>query len=74
MIDGKRHHIGYYENEEEAAVDYARALFTYGERQLRQQRKSALDLSNVPPQPPITKSGRSKDGTSKYTGVGFIKN
>ncbi len=28
-IDGKRHLVGYYENEEEAAADYARAVFKY---------------------------------------------
>ena len=31
-IDGKQHCIGSYENEEEAAVNYAHALFKYGER------------------------------------------
>jgi len=29
MIDGKRHYIGLYANEEQAAVDYARAVFKY---------------------------------------------
>ncbi len=29
-FDGKQHCIRYYENEEEAAVEYARALFKYG--------------------------------------------
>ena len=28
-IEGKQHCIGYYENEEEAAIDYARAVFKY---------------------------------------------
>ena len=28
-IDGKQRHIGCYENEEEAAIDYARAVFKY---------------------------------------------
>jgi hypothetical protein len=28
-IEGKVRHIGYYENEEEAATDYARAVFKY---------------------------------------------
>eukprot|EP00985_Skeletonema_marinoi_P003536 scaffold1520_cov212-Skeletonema_marinoi.AAC.1 len=28
-IDGKQHHIGCYANEEDAAVDYARAMFKY---------------------------------------------
>ncbi len=27
MIVAKKHRIGYYDNEEEAAMDYARALF-----------------------------------------------
>eukprot|EP00985_Skeletonema_marinoi_P033209 scaffold40726_cov117-Skeletonema_marinoi.AAC.1 len=29
MIDGKQQNIGNYDNEEQAAVDYARALFKY---------------------------------------------
>jgi len=29
IIEGKTRHIGYYENEEEAAVDYALAVFKY---------------------------------------------
>jgi hypothetical protein len=28
-IEGKTHFIGYYKSEEEAAVDYARAVFKY---------------------------------------------
>ncbi len=35
MIDGRQQSIGYYDNEEEAAVDYARALFKYEERRQR---------------------------------------
>ena len=74
MIEGKQHTIGRrYDNEEEAAVDYpARALFKYkGGVKDREQRDSfAIDLSGVPPQPPIPKSsGRIKEGASKYTGV-----
>ena len=74
MIEGKQHTIGRrYDNEEEAAVDYARALFKYkgGVKEDREQRDSfAIDLSGVPPQPPIPKSsGRIKEGASKYTGV-----
>jgi len=50
MIHGKRHHIGSYANEEQAAVDYARAMFKYGV----EQRQNAIDLTDVPPsQPPI---------------------
>jgi hypothetical protein len=28
-VDGKRHHLGFYDNEEEAAIDYARAVSKY---------------------------------------------
>jgi hypothetical protein len=28
-VDGKQHLIGYNDNEEEAAIDYARAVFKY---------------------------------------------
>ena len=28
-VKGKQRHIGYYDDEEEAAVDYARAVFKY---------------------------------------------
>ena len=39
-IEGKRRFIGYYENEEEAAKDYARAVFKY-----KGQGQEALDKS-----------------------------
>eukprot|EP00984_Skeletonema_dohrnii_P005962 scaffold2114_cov142-Skeletonema_dohrnii-CCMP3373.AAC.2 len=87
MIDGMNRHIGYYENEEEAAADYARAVFKYkGQgalekaRERRAQDNSGelnsviIDLSDVPPQPPLPKSaGHIKEGASKYTGVSFNK-
>ncbi len=74
VINGKHHSIGFYDNEEEAAVDYARALFKYGERQQQRQRDSTVDLTDVPPQPPIPKrGGYIKDGASEYTGVSFSK-
>ncbi len=79
-INGKRRHIGYYKNEEEAAIDYARAIFKYrGQDALdkaREQNSSgpAIDLSDVPPQPPIPKKeGHMKEGSSKYVGVHFDK-
>jgi hypothetical protein len=83
-IDGDQHHIGLYENEEEAAIDYARAVFKYqGEEalaNLREQKSSGsepainMDLSDVPPQQPVPKiKGRIKEGASKYTGVYFNK-
>ncbi|KAK1742620.1 AP2/ERF family transcription factor [Skeletonema marinoi] len=70
MIESKRHIIGYYESEEEAAVDYARALFKY--KGGVYQQSFEVDLTDAPPQPPILKrEGRIKDGTSKYLGVSF---
>mmetsp|Transcript_3056 Transcript_3056/g.4461 ORF Transcript_3056/g.4461 Transcript_3056/m.4461 type:complete len:417 (+) Transcript_3056:68-1318(+) len=77
-IKGKNRTIGYYENEEEAATDYARAVFKYkgqGEPDnAREQDSFIIDLSDVPPQLPIPKSaGRIKEGASKYTGVTFNK-
>eukprot|EP00985_Skeletonema_marinoi_P005492 scaffold2384_cov150-Skeletonema_marinoi.AAC.2 len=76
-IDGKNRLIGYYDNEEEAAVDYARAVFKYkNQAALGKARKDSfiIDLSDVPPQPPIPKSsGTIKEGASKYTGVHFNK-
>eukprot|EP00984_Skeletonema_dohrnii_P005417 scaffold1907_cov73-Skeletonema_dohrnii-CCMP3373.AAC.8 len=70
MIESKRYVIGYYESEEEAAVDYARAIFKYKGGVCQQSFE--VDLTDVPPQPPILKrEGRMKDGTSKYLGVCF---
>jgi len=64
-VDGKTHYIGLYDNEEEAAIDYARAAYKYKAGQ------KFIDLTDVPPQSPI-KSKRS-DGSSKYQGVTFNK-
>lgn len=88
-IDGKQSHIGYYKNEEEAAADYARAVFKYKRNDSSQppQNSFILDLEDVPPQPLILKNdlSRSKEysdntrrrnvkkGSSKYTGVYFAK-
>eukprot|EP00984_Skeletonema_dohrnii_P013705 scaffold5698_cov72-Skeletonema_dohrnii-CCMP3373.AAC.1 len=80
-IDGKYRHIGYYENEEEAAADYARAVIKYKNqaalgkaREAKEDKSFIIDLSDVPPQPPIPKSsGKIKEGASKYTGVHFNK-
>ena len=67
-------------SEEEAAADYARALFKYkGQDELEKARKRnrnsvSIDLSDVPPQLPIPKSkGKMKEGASKYAGVTFSK-
>ncbi|KAK1739912.1 hypothetical protein QTG54_009671 [Skeletonema marinoi] len=77
-IEGKQRQIGRYESEEEAAVDYARAVLKYkGQGELgkaREQNSFIIDLSDVPPQSPISKSeGRIKEGASKYMGVSFDK-
>ena len=77
-IEGKQRRIGYYDNEEEAAVDYARAVFKYkGQEALDKVRKTnsfAFDMTDVPPQLPIPKSDRRiVDGASKYIGVSLDK-
>eukprot|EP00986_Skeletonema_menzelii_P006478 scaffold2469_cov149-Skeletonema_menzelii.AAC.13 len=77
-IDGKSRLIGLYDNEEEAAVDYARAVFKYrSEEKLKNARANknlfVIDLSDVPPQRPIPKEGLIKEGSSKYVGVCFNK-
>jgi hypothetical protein len=70
MIENKRYLIGYYESEEEAAVDYARTIFKYKGGVCQQSFE--VDLTDVPQQPPILKRERRiKDGTSKYLGVCF---
>ena len=78
-IEGKSQYLGSYENEEEAAIDYARAVFKYkgGKDKAREKRKvslPAIDLSDVPPQQPILKSAdQVKEGSSRYAGVYFNK-
>ena len=78
-LEGKYYHIGSYEDEEQAAVDYARAVFKYKgvdnakekpKKRQRQSKSFTIDLSDVPPQPPIPKQ-KGRDGASKYTGVHF---
>ena len=78
-IDRKKRHIGYYGDEEEAAVYYSRALLKYrGQKALKVRKRNssksaALDLSGVAPQPPILKhADRIKHGGSKYAGVYFV--
>ena len=81
-IEGNQRHIGCYEDEEEAAIDYARAVVKYrGQRSLdeaREQQNSALaldlSLSDVPSQAPILKNeGNIKEGASRYKGISFNK-
>eukprot|EP00984_Skeletonema_dohrnii_P011025 scaffold4374_cov84-Skeletonema_dohrnii-CCMP3373.AAC.4 len=61
-IDEKIRHIGYYDNEEEAAVDYARALFKYGSR----RKRKFIELTE-------SSKYQWKNGSSKYDGVYFNK-
>ena len=63
-VEGKLHYIGYYDNEEEAAIEYARAVSKYKARTTGCNRKQIIDLTDVPLQSPILKS-RSKDKASK---------
>jgi hypothetical protein len=75
MIDKVRHHIGRYDDEEEAAIDYARAVFKYkagGVERKMKTRQKFIDLTDVPTQSPIIRSG-GKDCSSKYEGVFFHK-
>jgi|SaaInl74LU_5_DNA_1037368.scaffolds.fasta_scaffold22582_1 hypothetical protein len=65
-VEGKHRHIGAYENEEEAAMDFARAVLKYKgqgaldkareQRARRVQNSFVVDLSGVSSQPPILKS------------------
>ena len=57
-LDGKQRRIGYYDDENEAAVDYARAVFKYkGGAEGQDHRKSfVINLNGVPPRPAILKS------------------
>jgi hypothetical protein len=48
-IEGKLHAIGYYDNEEEAAIDYARAVSKYCQIRAHQQwNQKFIDLTDVP--------------------------
>eukprot|EP00984_Skeletonema_dohrnii_P025053 scaffold14191_cov97-Skeletonema_dohrnii-CCMP3373.AAC.2 len=46
-IDRKQHHIGYYANEEDAGIDYARAVFKYNSNSIR-KRKPFCPLGPLP--------------------------
>ena len=71
-IDGTKYHIGSYEHEEDAAKDYARALFKYSSNKHRHRQEKFIDLSDVPEQAPILST--SMFGMSKWRGVSFNKN
>ena len=69
-IDGKRRLIGFYENEEEAAADYARVAFKYkgqGAPDKGRKRKKSKPATDIPPQPSILGSAEQKKAeTSKH--------
>ncbi|KAL7452340.1 hypothetical protein ACHAWC_005310 [Mediolabrus comicus] len=68
MIEGRVRSIGYYEREEEAAADYARAVFKYKPKKKTKDGYilyGGLDLSCIPNQP-LIRSERAKSG---YKGV-----
>ena len=71
-IEGKNRHIGHYVSEEEAAANYARAIFKYKRQGALDKAREPLDLTDVPPQPPISRS-KGQMGSSKYAGVSFSK-
>ncbi len=70
-IDSEKYHVGYYDSEEEAAADYARAVFKYKGNDKARRRKSSgfvIDLSDVPRQSPIP---NTRKGPTKYKGAYF---
>ena len=72
MVDGIVRSIGYYENEEAAALDYARAAFKYKAKKVSNDCNvlyGGLDLSSVQEQPLI----RSETSASGYRGVKKMK-
>ena len=72
MVDGIVRSIGYYEKEELAAADYARAAFKYKAKKVSNDGNTlygGLDLSSVQEQPLI----RSDTSASGYLGVKKMK-
>ena len=64
MVKGKVRSIGYYDNEEDAAADYARAAYKYKEKKAHSNVYGGLDLSGVPVSLPLIR----KEGTA----TGFV--
>ena len=56
-VDGKKRFIGYYEDEEDAAIDYARAVFKYkgGNTEVNRQdvEQQLFNLIKIPTIPPV---------------------
>ena len=70
MVQGKPRSIGYYDKEEDAAADYARAAFKYKEKKQSQETYGGLELSGVPKDLPLIRSERNVTG---YAGVKPMK-
>ena len=66
MVDKSVRSIGYYDTEEAAAIDYARAAFKYKRTKLNNNIYGGLDLSNIPEQQSLITNANSKSG---YKGV-----
>ena len=64
MVEGKVRSIGYYDNEEDAAADYARAAYKYKEKKVHSNVYGGLDLSGVPESLPLIR----QEGTA----TGFV--
>ena len=70
MVTGVVRSIGYYDKEEDAAGDYARAAFKYKPKKQSLDTYGGLDLSGVPKTLPLIPSVKSSSG---YKGVKLIK-
>jgi len=65
MVEGKVRSIGYYDNEDDAAADYARAAFKYKPRE-NPNKYGGLDLSEVPATLPLI---RNEGTVTGFAGV-----
>ena len=66
MVQGKARFIGYYDKEEDAAADYARAAFKYKPKKQSLDTYGGWDLSGVPNDLPLIRNERNATG---YVGV-----
>ena len=62
MVDKSVRSIGYYDTEEAAAIDYARAAFKYKPFSANSNIYGGLDLSNIPEQQSLITNANSKSG------------
>ena len=62
MVEGKNRTIGYYDNEEDAAADYARAAYKYKKRKENSNVYGGLNLSGAPGSLPLIRSERAATG------------